>query len=343
MALTTFVQNSLPSIDEPTYFKNGLSLDVNEVQFPLQIGVPVSPIYTFKVVPVSSNAGNEVSPAFNFGTGTAGGVAPLNTAATGTAPNIASIPYEYNGENGVLLDCERSIVWFSDVVTTQAFKIILKAYDFRGVLIQWTSPTINVGAQLLVLSPPVSLVVSVTFTANPLSGVTGQSMGIGTTDNIGLPYFLPNASFVIGGSWANNPFATDGTVYEYGYNWRQQATLSSTYTSARGFVNIGSTPANNTNVLVATYYVYGADAELNKQIEVKNQSQLKVVGVKKNTSSAYPTTNSPLNQPVFVYPNLVPQDLTGVQLNPGVALATTSSDLGGDSVFMLNYNALVAG
>jgi hypothetical protein len=348
MALTTIlpatVNNMNFSKQLTTNFTNGISQGISDIYFPLTMTVPVSPIYVFKLIPTGGFEANQVSETLTFGTTGGGQSAVLNTTVFGTAPDIVSIPYNYNGEDGVLLDCERTIcLWDFTAVTTQEFTVTMTGYDFRGVAIQWTSDTVAVGtgAAGLYLDPPISFVTSVVISANPFGGSspTGGQFNVTCTNTFGLPYFLPNASYLISENWAEAPLSSSSySVTDYGYNWRQQAS-SDTYLSARGRVTTGATLPTGANMLVITYYVYGASSELSNEIENKNQSSLKIVGVQKNASSAYPTTTHPLNRPVFVYPYLVSQDLTGVQTNPNVTLANS---LGGDSQFLLNYSVLIA-
>ncbi len=337
MALTTLVQNSLPTIEAPTHYENGLSIGINNVQFPLQVDVPVSPIYTFKIVPASIDT-DCIAAAQSLGTGTAGGNLTLQTTVQGTAPNIISQPITYRGQTGVLLDCERALAIVFSSPTQVATVLTVSGYDYRGVPTQYTSGTLATGTDDFSETVPFSVITSVNFSVNPFISDASKTISVGTNQWIALPYLLTNDDYVISTSWAGSPLSSSSGAVYTGYNWRLNSSYG-TY-SARGFVDCGLTAPNGTNLLVITYYVYGADAELSNQISNKNQSALKIVNVQKNASSSYPTSSLPLNVPVFVYPKLLPQDLTGLQLNTTVALTSQTTP---DAQFFLNYKALIAG
>lgn len=339
MALTTFVQNSLPTLEAPTYYPKGVSIGINNVQFPLQVDVPISPIYTFKVIPTAVSA-VAVAPAQSFGTGASGGNLTLQTTVVGTAPNIQSQPFTYNGQAGVLLDCERFLRLNFSVPTTTATVVTITGYDYRGVSMIYTSGTFPVGSTTGNTGAPITLVTGVSFSANPFAGNATPTISIGTSALIGLPYALTNTAYVMSASWAGEELSSQtGALINPAFNWRAVEYVG--YYTARGHVNLGSDNSpNGSSVLVVIYYVYGADGELSNQIANKNQSSLKIASVQKNTSSSYPTTQFPLNKPVFVYPELLPQDLTGLQLNPdGNFLDGTSVD----DKFFINYVNLIAG
>lgn len=328
MALTTLITGATPQT--VTYNQNGYSQDVNNVTFPLQSGVPVSPIYSFRVVPATSTNGN-IAPNFNFGTAATGGNATLSTVQAGTAPNISSIPYVFNGKTGVLLDCERGISIDFSHVTTLAFYVTVYGYDYRGVQMTYTSTTFATNVTSANIECPFAFIYQVTFSANPLSGLTGQSIEIQSNGFIGLPYLLPSLSKVISCVWNNATVAISSGEIVPGFVWRNTDPSVVNY-SARGVFNASSPATNGTIELVLTYYVYGADGELNAEIINQNQSSLKIVGIQKNDSSVYPN-------PVFVYDFYVDQDLVGCQINPS---NLTVAGGGGDIDFLLDYYDFVA-
>ena len=314
MALTTFVQNSLPTIEAPTNYPNGVSIGVNNVQFPLQVDVPLSPIYTFKLVPTALSA-TCVAPVQSFGAGTTGGNLTLQTTVQGTAPNIFSKPITFLGQPGVLLDCERSLKVFFSTATTTTSVITITGYDYRGVAMQYTL-TLNVGTQTTNVGLPITLVTSVNFSANPFAGNATPTISVGNDKIIGFPYLLRGTTYndytyVISNSWAGSTLVTQtGAGMGPGYNWRANPSYLSINFSTRGYADLGTAnPPDGTRVLAITYYVYGSDSELNREIKNKNQSSLKIASITKNTSSSYPT-------PEFVLPYLVEQDLTVIQINP---------------------------
>ncbi len=337
MALTTIIPtlpNNISSFTKPqsvSHLSNGISTDINSVEFPLQVGVPVQNIYTFKIIPTAISA-NCVADTQNFGTGANGGNLTLRTTAQGTAPNIFSQPIVFLGQSGVLLDCERILrLNFSDVTTT-ATVVTVTGYDYRGVAIQYTTATLPVGSPSQNIGVPISVVTSINFSTNPFTGDASKNIFVGASNCIGLPYLLTNSSYAIYNSWAGATLASQTAASIVpGYNWRANGAYG-TY-SARGYVNTGTTNnPNGTFPLIITYYVYGSDSELNGEIVNRNQSSLKIASIQKNTSSSYPT-------PQFVLPHLVKEDLTGIQVNPNVTLA---SGTGGDADFFIAYKAAIA-
>lgn len=328
MALTTIIPNTTLPFLKPqsvSHLSNGISTDINNVQFPLQAGVPVQNIYTFKVIPTASS-NTCIAAAQSFGTGAAGGYLTLNSTNTGTAPNILSkAPITFLGQQGVLLDCERGVkITFSTGIST-ATVMTINGYDYRGVAINYTTPTLNIGNTGVSLSIPMSIVTSVYFSTNPYSGNATPTISVGTTPFIGLPYLLTNVAYVTYASWAGAPLVSSSQIHP-GYNWREAEAFGNY--SARGFIDLGSTLPNGANILAVTYYVYGSDSELNAEIANYNQSSLKIAGIQHTDAS----TDA---NPIWVLPYLVKEDLVGIQVNITSNPLTPTS--GGDAPFFIAY------
>jgi hypothetical protein len=324
MALTTIIPQlpNAPAVkpQSVSHISNGITTDINGTTFPLQTGVPVQNIYTFKVIPASVE--NEAVCQFkNFGDTGAGGSLTLNTFVVGSGNDIISRPIVFLGQPAVLLDCERILVLYFSKATLGACIATVTGYDYRGVAIYITSGNIPTGTNNVNIYAGFSVVTSVSLSANPFPSGDG-SVSVGTNSQISLPYLLTNTSYVINSSWAGSDQAT----IEAGYNWRVIPELSLTST-ARGFVDCNNVACDGNKELIVTYYVYGSDSELNAEIMNLNQSSLKIVGVQKTESSDYPN-------PVYVYPYLLDQDLTGLQLNNS---SPSNVSGGGDLPFFKQY------
>lgn len=326
MALTTIIPNTTTPFVKPqsvSHISNGISTDINGVQFPLQVGVPVQNIYTFKIIPAPSSD-DCVAAAQSLGQSVSGGSLTLQSSVQGTAPNIISQPVIFLGQKGVLLDCERALGFSFSIPTTQDTVCTVTGYDYRGVAIKTTSEDIPAGTSGTTVTTPICIVTDVSFSTNPIPNSAG-TISVGNTTYIGLPYLLTNAGFIVSAIWAGEVLDPDEIIL--GYDWRTLAELD-TGSTARGFLNLfegGGT--DGTNMLVFTYYVYGSDSELNAEINNHNQSSLKIVGVQKTASSSYAT-------PTYVLPYLVEQDLVGVQINQ---MGLTNPGGGGDEAFMVKY------
>lgn len=326
MALTTIIPQlpNAPAIkpQSVSHISNGITTDINGTTFPLQVGVPVQNIYTFKVIPASTSQ-SAVCQDKNFGVTGAGGSIPLNTTIQGSGNDIISRPIVFLGQPAILLDCERILVLYFTEQTLGTCIATVTGYDYRGVAIYITTEQIPTGTVTLNIYAPISVVTGVSLSANPFPSGNG-AVSVGTNSQIGLPYLLTNTAYVMYSSWAGSDQAT----IEAGYNWRIIPDLSSSST-ARGFVDCNNVACDGTRELIVTYYVYGSDSELNAEITNLNQSSLKIVGVQKTESSSYPN-------PVYVYPYLLDQDLTGLQLNNS---NPTNVSGGGDLPFFRTYVA----
>lgn len=300
MALTTNVLHVFPS--QLTYVRNGMSTDCSKggTQFPLQVGVPIQNNYLFKVIPASFST-TCVSAANDY---QAGGQ-PLNQLNTGSGNNVISVAL--NNKNlpniaipatGILLDCERCIsltVYNGSSIRT--FTAYIEGFDYRGKALSFSVEFAGSMTTAVILQP-ISIVTSVRFSndfdANG-SG-TGQQMSIGNSDVIGLPYYLADNDYVFNTTWAGAALAR--STVTPGHNWREDGEIEF---PARGYVVLPSN-ANGTSLLTCGYYVPGADYELNQEINIANQSSLKIAQIKKSTG--------PLAENIIPY--LTQYDLTGL-------------------------------
>ena len=347
MSITTIIPTagfpssvSYPIKQTITNFNNGLSTGINSVTYPLQLDVPLSPIYTFTAVPcvgfeycIVADIASLTIPA------NSSVILPLNTGTFTNAGIVASQPYRFNGVPGVLLDMERNVIF--SYSTSGSFNIQMTGYDFRGQLF--------CNLQGALLAPPydvdlgtVSFITEIKLINTTGSPVMVTSIGVGTASSatseptrIGLPYFLPDATYVISAQWAGAavPLAD---IYA-GFNWRSPltgGTVVNTSASPRGYIQT-PTEANSANKLVCTYYVQGADPELENLLINQNQSAYKVANIQLAANSAW--TASP---PVLVWPNLINYDLTGMQVNQGTLAVSTTP--GGDTQAYKTYQNLIA-
>lgn len=330
MALTTIIPNLVSPFKKPqtvSHLSNGISTDIHGVQFPLQVGVPVQNIYTFRVIPAPVSNTCVAQAASYFGSEAPGGFITLNTSIQGTGANITAKPFTFLGQQGLLLDCERTLQLNFSTVTLVDTVVTIRAYDYRGVPVV-TTTNLDAGSGSAAIGLPVTGVMSIYFSVNPFSGGSGnETISAGTTGFIGLPYYLRNLQYIISSSWNEAAVDSDGGTIIPGFNWRGLDTLVDINSCARGFVNVGDQLPDGSKQLVITYYVSGSDSELNAEVANLNQSSLKIAGIHKTASSSYPN-------PVYVYPYLIDYDLTGIQINPGLTVQEGNS---GDSAFYLKY------
>lgn len=303
-----------------SYTTNGFSNDVNQVQFPLQLGVPIQNYYTFKVVPAyySLNCIANVTSYPNVPEGAQSFTLPLNTTSQAAAGG--NIPYTaqaitFNGLPGLLLDCERCLLITLGAESEQAFNVTVQGYDYRGVPLT-IYQQIEIGETAFYLEQPISLVQSITFSASPIpdSSFTVQvGNGNSSGSQIGLPYYLPGVAF------GSASFNWGASVYESldyvarGNPWRLGALDPRTYyqladpdstSPARGYIAT-PTATDGATILVYSYYVYGADSEVNAELANLYASTLAYVGVQQNDFTV----------PQYVWPYITQYDLVGMQFN----------------------------
>ncbi len=303
MALTTNV--SRPTLQTTSYMQNGMSSDIEGVKFPLQFGVPIQNLYMFKVIP-AADVVNCVSPSNPW----VPSGQPLNQLNTGTAPNIISKAINssnilgistFNGVNGILFDCERCPSFtLSAPNAGPAQTVTATGFDYLGnaVITTVALPATGTSTQTEFIFPtPMSIVTSVVFPLDFSNGGAITCM-VGNSNNIGLPYYLAETSFVQSCTWNGNAIANTSVVP--GYDWRTTGVLSGSTGPARGYVPLPS-DANNSFLLTCFYYVSGSDSELNAEMNNGNQSSLKLAQVRTNTTTGQ-----------NVLPYLTEYDLTGV-------------------------------
>lgn len=303
MALTTNVPR--PNLQKTSYLRNGMSSDIEGVKFPLQSGVPIQNLYMFKVIPASFSATCVSSANYWLSGGQ-----PLNQVDTGSKPNIISTALNLKNitgfgisnrdVTGILLDCERCLTFtFGGGTTITSTTVTVKGFDYLGTAIEFSS-VISGSVTSVTLLQPISIVTSIAFSNDFNSeGSEGlQTVSVGNSNIIGLPYYLKDYSYVMGVSWAGTALAS--TTATAGKNWRV-SDPSSTPSPVRGCVTL-PTATDGASLLTCCYYVYGSDSELNAGINNANQSALKVASIQISTG--------PKEQNVV--PFLTKYDLTGV-------------------------------
>ena len=301
MALTALIKGGLQQ--ESTYIKNGISQGLNEVQFPLQNNVPLSPNYFWSVCPAPVIANCVASSqAYN-----AGGFVTLNASAAsmGTAPNIACQPYTFGGQTGVLMDMERCLTFTfaSDPIT--ACDVIIKGTDSlgRAMTYQTTGGFITTAATSFTVPQPFSLVLSIQFTADWTNGTGSPLLTVGNGFQIGLPYYLGALEDIIIGDWNSTALALNTTVYQIAPNWRVAANLTTTTNAPlKGTITVPDAP-DGIKVLSLYYYLTGNDAEINANVNNLNASSLIALGVQNTTVAMKPAL-----------PIVTSYDLTGVAI-----------------------------
>lgn len=310
MALTTYLPLSVPQGE--TYLKNGWSQDTAGVQFPLQVGVPVQTPYMFKVVPAPRSTDCVSSANYWWSGGQ-----PLNTKAQGTAQNVTSKPVTINGQSGVQLDCERCLALYvggGSIIT--ATTVTVTGYNYRGKALTFSYAVEATPGTQFNLPTPISIVTSVKFSPSfEPEGSPFIQFSVGTSNLIGLPYRLSHKNQYILSLQYAGASISPSTQATSGLNWRVTSpTIAGN--SGCGYITCPS-DTNGSNVLTCCYYIEGADGELSREMEILNQSSLKVGDVQKSTG--------PQAQQVF--PEIISYDLTGV-VYPA------------DSAFINTYNKL---
>ncbi len=289
MALTTNVPSAIPQVT--SHVVNGFTTDIQGVQFPLQMGVPLQNMYMFKVVPAAFSSTcvaqlQVVTPNLPL---------TFNQDPQGTAPNIITQPLSIENANfgeqiGIELDCERCVTISCASPSTSNVNVTVKGLDYLGNAITGTI-VLAINTSSIVFLNPLSIVAEVTLDADP-----GSEVSVGNSNDIGLPYYLYNDQFFIKGSFGTDVLITQDITLAY--NWRLNNPSITQYPN-RGTINTYNLP-DGVKMLVCTYYVMGSDGEINAEINNINQSSKKIVSVQNNTSGN------------AVLPYITPYDLKGV-------------------------------
>ena len=319
MAITKYLPASINQT--VTYVKNGFSCDTTETQYPLQMGVPIQIIYTFRVAPATTS--NTCVAASNAWLG-ASTTYTLRTTAATSGTQIITAPITIDGVAGVELDCERSLSVTTAGTTTALATLTVTGYDYRRKALtfyyQLASGSV---AGTYALSTPIAIVTGIFSDVNP-----GVNLSFGNAQNtagtnygtIGLPYYLPDLDSVMKCTW--NGAAVDSDDIYPGTQWRvNPPTVENTFPSsnsdldsslARGAIILPSAP-DGSKKLTVTYFVYGSDGEVNNQLQNRIQSTISIVDVQSNSSSEY------------VWPTLTTYDEVGM-IYPGDLTAATEYD-----------------
>lgn len=304
--------SSLSAIQQTvTYVQNGFAFDVNRVQTPIGEGVSVPPICNFIAVPKAIIA--------NY-------VCLAQTATAGVAFTLSSTYMSmFNGTPVVVLDCARALRVTCNANLTANTKFTFTGYDINYkaltstfTIIAGQSIGITLSAFLMVSGGSCDVNITTTFT-------------VGTTDYIGLPYYLAHLSDV--NVLAYNdlyPGITTGTV-SIGWPWRIAGDTAADTSDANGLILLPSA-SNAAKILRVQYYCYGADSQVNAILN--NQE----AGAFPNATSTQTICNSMItyariqrnaSNTQYVYGTLVAQDLLGPRYP-------------NDSQFLTNYRAVLA-
>lgn len=311
MAITTIIPRATPQ--KTSYVKNGLSTDIKGTLFPLEVGVPLQSLYMFKVIPAPFSA-TCVSSANYW---QAGGQ-PLNQRNTGTDNNIVSIALDasnllslgkpYLSTSGILLDCERCLsLTFGNGSLISNTTVVVTGFDYLGNAVSF-SQALSGTVSTVYLLHPIAIVTSLKFLADfNTEGSQGtQTVSVGNSNIIGLPYYLPTTEFILSATWDGSD--VENSDITSGNNWRvNNASLTSG--PSRGYITLPSATDGET-LLTSCYYVYGTDSELNAELNNANQSSLKIASVQE--SLGFPLTPPQTTPPQNVLPFLIKYDLTGV-------------------------------
>lgn len=340
-----------PSFDRQitSHITNGITTDVNNVQYPLNTGVSMPPMFMWNFLPplfsaVSIAASQAITPnvpmTFNadstkdatvtpnrlisspfpartFSVVNNGGINTLQYGATvPTSQLFLGIVNEQTTPDTMLIpgqtDCSIAITFSSASVTATSLTLI--GYDYRGVAVSETiTIQTNTYSQLTFYSNKAyAILVSATFTVNPAVNIS-----LGWSSQFGFPYSLgKNRQSIIYASWGNTQFTTSQlqSNINNANNWR-----GSSPTSAP--VLLSATPLNDSARGLITLPSFSDGATLLSVLFscYGADSQLNANLANKN-QSALLTVNVVTNTPVppktvgnKVFPYLLPQDLTGVQ------------------------------
>ncbi len=336
MAITTQLLDSKGLITQgipqtTSFVNNSFSTDTNGgIQFPLQKGVPMKSIYTFKITPAPSGTSaaktsvaqsqvisasiNMTLNAVSASTGVEG-IVPYysNRVAYSGAPivltaNASTInPRFTGGSNCILLDCERtlSITNAAGAATGADAVITIGGWDYRGTPVaeQFTFPA-GTGAGSSKISEKTYSIVGY-INVNPGAPVTlsAGTYGLAGTSvaGVGLPYFLSDINDVIS-LYQNGIPQTVATYVIPGTNWRGLTAPTITNNGACGRLQFPITPTGSSTIAL-TYLVYGADSETNANLQ--NLYQPTLLQYSFQTNQRTPAQ--------YVSPYLTINDLTGMQ------------------------------
>lgn len=299
--------SSLSAIQQTTtYMQNGFAFDVNRVQTPIGEGVSVPPIANYIAVPKAI-------------------VANYIAAAQGSTANTAitlSQTYQstFNGSAVVVLDCARcatitlaATLGFNATFTITGYDINYKALTCAATIVAGQLTITTVSAFLLVSSVTPSVTISTT------------TFTVGTSDRIGLPYYLSNLGDVNTVSY-NALFPTINTaLVTVGYAWRTTGGVNSTSNDANGIIILPSA-SDGAKILRIQYYCYGADSQINALLN--NQES----GAFPNATSTQTINNSivtyariqrNVSNTKYVYGTLLSYDLLGPRFPNDSAFITS--------------------
>jgi len=210
-------------------------------------------------------------------------------------------------------------------------QMAIRGYDDLGNLVIWSSDTTATITDNTVTSTKAMMCVEyVFFGTNPNQTCTIQ----GSPVSFGLPYYLNNAEWVTTAAYSGG-----GTVVvAVGQDWRTAYAVTAPTSSyatvfegadARGLVELESpsTAPNGLNSIFVSYYAYGNDESLNKQLgsatsfvnAIPSTSQVPFpfhanpgssIAIARVQNGVKATAAGKTN---YVLPNLVAQDVLGLQ------------------------------
>lgn len=310
MAITTNVPGATKQTT--SFTNNGFSTDtLGGFNFPLQKGVPYQNLYTFKVIPAIDSDTCVASSQSWPGATTS---YTLNTTNTVSGTQLLSTAFLYNGLPAIRLDCERSVSIKTTGTTTATIAVTISGLDYIGNPLQVVEGITAGFNGSIGLSAPISVITSITSSANP--GVP-LSFGNGG-QRIGLPYFLSQLSYVTSCTWDTTAVSINSTNITVGTIWRQTPPISLLFTNTpRGYVTV-PTDADGVRPLVITYLVSGSDSEMNGELANLNQSTLKLINA--NVAVAGNKPGFPTGQ--YIWPYLTQYDLVGMNYPGDLAAAT---------------------
>lgn len=276
-----------------SYTQNGFRIDTNNVQQPLGAGVqqPTTCVYT--VIPAAA--------VDNFVV--AGTAAALSGSQTLTTANSVSLNGQYPV---VVLDCQRSLTVKTTATTTAIQTLTVTGFDDRFVAVtaKFTLPIgtvagtyelgVGTGGGTTAISTTAKCFSYIAGVSLSTAGATGGgTISIGTGNRIGLPYFVPKSDYLFNLCWNSAVQAGTGPVFVPGFQFNPVANnpspllypsnVTATTTDARGYVDLnqstGAVLANGVRMLLASFYVYGADSFVQAQLTNQNASMIGQTGI----------------------------------------------------------------